>query len=65
MARAITAKVTCSIFRRLHSPYDPAQERADAEHVLLMQMEEWTQGDDPQQDEAFYYGSAAHFDPQP
>jgi hypothetical protein len=62
LARTVTNKIKQSIFRRLHSPYDPEAERAYAEQVLRDQMEEWSQGDEQAQDETFSYGSASHFD---
>ncbi|HXQ25960.1 MAG TPA: hypothetical protein VN822_06105 [Candidatus Acidoferrales bacterium] len=67
LARALTARVTRSILHYLYRPsaYDPEQERADAEHVLRMQLDEWTQDGEQQQDEAFHYASAGGFDPQP
>jgi len=62
LAGAVTNTIKHSIFRRLHSPYDPEAERAYAEQVLREQMEEWSQQDEQTQDESFSYGSAAHFD---
>ena len=67
LAHAVTKKIRRSIFDFIYAPsrYDPEQERADAEHVSCMRIEEWAQGDDQTQDEAFRYGSTAGFDPQP
>lgn len=68
LGRAITSKIRRSILRYLHSPtvYDPEAERGHAEQVLRDQMEEWTREEEQAaQDEAFSYGRAAAFDPQP
>jgi len=67
LARALTTKITRSIFHFMYAPsvYDPEQERAHAEQVLREQMEEWSQEDEQAQDETFSYGSAAHFDLHP
>ena len=67
-ARVLTVKIRRSILRFLYTPslYDPAEERAYADHVLRTQMDEWTQEEEQAADhEAFHYGSAAGFDPQP
>jgi hypothetical protein len=69
IARAIVRRVSRlpvarSIFDGLYAPrsYDPEQEHAYAEYVQRMQIEESTHNGEPQPDEAFQYGSTAHFD---
>lgn len=67
LARALTVKAARSLLHFLYRPssYDPEQERAYAEHILRMQLDEWTQDSEQQPDEAFHYASAAGFDPHP
>jgi hypothetical protein len=67
LARAVTVKIERGLFHFIYAPsvYDPEQERAYAEQVLREQMDEWTQEDEQEQDEAFNYASAAGFDLHP
>ena len=65
LVRELTKKITRSIldFLYLPSPYDPEQERNEAERFLRLQIDEWTQADEQEQHGSFHYGHAADFDP--
>jgi hypothetical protein len=69
LADALRQPVAPSILDSLYAPrpYDPEQERAAAERLLRMQIDEWTHGDQhtQQQDGSFRYARAADFDLHP
>jgi hypothetical protein len=68
LARPLAVRVRRLLLRFLShqpAPYDPEAERGYAEHVLRVQMEEWSHDDAQEQDGSFHYGHASGFDPQP
>jgi hypothetical protein len=67
LADALREPAAPSILDNLFAPrpHDPEQERAYAEHVLRMQLDEWTQDSEQQQDEVFHYGRTVGFDHHP